>query len=70
MAARSLTRIAADAFERGPALEAMGALYEGRGDRRQAAAAYGEFAELWRDADGRLRPRVEAARRRAAALSP
>jgi tetratricopeptide (TPR) repeat protein len=69
-AARSLTRIVADAFERGPALEALGALYEGRGDRRLAAAAYREFAGLWRDADARLQPRVEAARRRAAALSP
>ena len=69
-AARSLTRIVADAFERGPALEALGALYERRGDRRAAAAAYHELAGLWRDADARLQPRVEAARRRAAALSP
>ncbi|HEX6106554.1 MAG TPA: serine/threonine-protein kinase [Gemmatimonadales bacterium] len=69
LAARSLTRIALDAFERGQALEAMGALYEQRGDRRLAAAAFGDFAELWREADARLQPRVEAARRQASALS-
>jgi tetratricopeptide (TPR) repeat protein len=68
--ARSLTRVVADAFERGPALEALGGLYERRGDPRRAAAAYHEFARLWREADARLQPRVEAARRRAAALSP
>jgi serine/threonine-protein kinase len=69
LAARSLTRVMADAFERGPTLEALGALYEQRGDRRLAVAAYGDFAELWREADARLQPRVEAARRRVSALS-
>ena len=70
LAARSLTRITEDAFERGPALESLAALYEQRGDRGLAATAYRSFAELWREADARLQPRVEAARRRAAALSP
>ena len=69
LAFRSLTRIVEDAFERGPTLEALGALYEARGEHRAAAAAYGELAELWRHADPRLAPRVEAARRRASALS-
>jgi len=69
LAARSLTRISADAFERGPALEAMGTLYQERGDRRLASAAFGDFAELWREADVRLQPRVAAARRRASLLS-
>ena len=58
-----------DTFERGPTLEALGALYEQRGDRQLAVAAYGDFAELWREADARLQPRVEAARRRVSALS-
>jgi tetratricopeptide (TPR) repeat protein len=70
LATRSLTRIMADAFERGPALEALGRLYEQRGDRRLAASAYADFAELWRGADSLLQPRVEAARRRASALRP
>ncbi len=70
LAARSLTRLTADAFERGPTLEALGALYEQRGDRGLAAAAYGDFADLWREADARLQPRVEAARRRALVLNP
>ena len=70
LAARSLTRLVADAFERGPALEALGALYEQRGDRGLAAEAYGDLAELWRDADAGLRARGEAAQLRAAALSP
>jgi tetratricopeptide (TPR) repeat protein len=68
LAARSLTRIVADAFERGPALEALGALYEERGEHRLAAAAYDDFAQLWREADARLQPRVEAARRRVSVL--
>jgi hypothetical protein len=59
----------ADAFERGPTLEALGALYDQRGDRALAVAAYGDFAALWREADAVLQPRVEAARRRAAELN-
>jgi tetratricopeptide (TPR) repeat protein len=70
LAARSLTRIVPDALERGPALEAVGALHEERGERRLAAAAYREFAALWREGDAGLQPRVERARRRAAVLSP
>jgi hypothetical protein len=57
-----------DAFERGPALEALGALHEEQGNRRLAASAYADFVGLWREADAPLRPRVEAARRRASAL--
>ena len=68
LAVRSLTRLTADAFERGQALEALGALYEKRGDRGRAAAHYRAFAELWRTADSQLQRRVETARRRAAAL--
>jgi tetratricopeptide (TPR) repeat protein len=69
LAARPLTRLVADAFERGPTLEALGALYDQRGDRALAVAAYGDFAALWREADAVLQPRVEAARRRAAELN-
>jgi serine/threonine-protein kinase len=68
LTARSLTRVVVDAFERGPALEALGALHEEQGNRRLAASAYADFVGLWREADAPLRPRVEAARRRASAL--
>ncbi len=48
----------------GHALERLGQLYDGRGDREKAAECYGRFVELWADADPELQPRVEAARRR------
>jgi tetratricopeptide (TPR) repeat protein len=70
LAVRSLTRLAADAFERGPSLEAIVAIHARRCDRRLAAAAYAELAKLWRDADGVLHPRVEAARRELSARCP
>jgi serine/threonine protein kinase len=68
LAVRSLTRTMADAFERGATLEALGALYEQRGDRRLAAATYADFAELWSGADASLQPRVQTARGRASTL--
>jgi tetratricopeptide (TPR) repeat protein len=68
LAARSLNRTAADAFELGPALERLGRLYESRGDSARAAVYYRRLAELWRGADAALRPRAEAARRRTAAM--
>jgi tetratricopeptide (TPR) repeat protein len=46
----------------------MAELYEARSDSGRAAAAYERFAELWRDADAVLQPRVREAKRRAAAL--
>jgi tetratricopeptide (TPR) repeat protein len=46
----------------------MAELYEARGDSARAVAAYERFAEIWRDADPVLQPRVIEARRRAAAL--
>lgn len=45
-------------------------LYLGaQGDRARAADYYSQFAELWRDADADLQPRVAEARRRLAALT-
>jgi eukaryotic-like serine/threonine-protein kinase len=49
-------------------LEAMGRLSEELGDRGAAVDAYRRFVELWSNADPELQPRVEAARRRLAAL--
>lgn len=49
---------------RGPILERLGRLHEGRGEPREAVRYYAELAELWKDADPVLQPRVEAARQR------
>jgi len=63
--ARSLGRTTLDAFELGPALERLGALYEQRGDATRAREYYARLAELWRDADAPLRGRAAAAAKRA-----
>jgi len=57
-----------DAFKLVWVLEHVAALYEGKGDRRKARAVYSRVAELWKDADAELQPRVAHARERAAAL--
>jgi tetratricopeptide (TPR) repeat protein len=49
-------------------LDHVARLYEETGDRRKASAAYARVAELWKDADPELQPRVSHARLRAAAL--
>jgi tetratricopeptide (TPR) repeat protein len=64
----SLLRVISDPFELVPVLERVAALHEQRGDRITAAARYRRVAELWRDADPELQPRVENARRRAVLL--
>lgn len=48
--------------------ERLGELYEELGEPERAAAAYGRFVAGWEDADPELQGRVEAARRRMAAL--
>lgn len=49
-------------------LERLGELHEELGNRERAREFYLRFAELWRDADPPLQPRVQRARERAAAL--
>ena len=49
-------------------LERLGELYEMQGDSGRAARAWARFAEMWREADPELQPRVRRARERAAAL--
>jgi len=49
-------------------LEHVAALYDKKGDRRKARAAYERLAEMWKDADAELQPRVRHARDRAAVL--
>jgi tetratricopeptide (TPR) repeat protein len=50
------------------AWEAVGRLSDQIGDAAGAVEGYGNFVALWADADPELRPRVEAARARMAAL--
>ena len=48
--------------------ERLGEAYEALGEKAKAAQHYARFAELWKDADPELQPRVRYARERAAAL--
>jgi tetratricopeptide (TPR) repeat protein len=59
-----------DAFNLPLIYERLGQLYEEQGDRQKAIYYYGKLIEYWRDADAELQPRVEAAHRAIAALSP
>jgi tetratricopeptide (TPR) repeat protein len=49
-------------------LEHVAVLYDKKGDRRKAKAAYERLADMWKDADPELQSRVKHARERAAAL--
>ena len=49
--------------------ERLGGLYELNGDTDKALHYYNRFAELWKDADPELQPRVDAARRAIERLS-
>jgi hypothetical protein len=53
-----------------PSLEAVGRMYEQRGDTARAVEAYGDFVERWKRADPEFQPRVAAARKRIVALTP
>jgi hypothetical protein len=50
------------------AMERLGELYEQQGNVQKAAEYWARLAEQWKDADAELQPRVQHARRRAAAL--
>jgi eukaryotic-like serine/threonine-protein kinase len=68
-----LTTPQADRFEvdapwRPLVLFRVAELHEAAGDRAAAIRRYSEFAELWREADPELQPRVETALRRIRAL--
>jgi tRNA A-37 threonylcarbamoyl transferase component Bud32/tetratricopeptide (TPR) repeat protein len=45
-------------------LERLGELYEAKGNAAKAIDAYARFAELWKNADAELQPRVAEVRRR------
>jgi tetratricopeptide (TPR) repeat protein len=46
----------------------LGELYQQKGDTAHATEFYGKFAELWKNADPELQPRVKEAKRRIAEL--
>jgi tetratricopeptide (TPR) repeat protein/tRNA A-37 threonylcarbamoyl transferase component Bud32 len=53
----------------GPVYRHLGEMYEARGDRTKALKYYGDFVDLWRDADPVLQPQVKEARARMAGLA-
>jgi tetratricopeptide (TPR) repeat protein len=63
-----LTRFDVDVMWKPVVLFQLGSLYEAAGDADQAILYYAQFADLWKRADPALQPRVDAARRRIAAL--
>ena len=58
-----------DAFGLAPSLRRLGELYEARGDREKALKYYGQFTELWKDADPVLQPKVREVKQRMAQLA-
>jgi len=52
-----------------PTYRRLGELYEGKANRDKALEYYGNFVDLWRDADPVLQPQVTEARARMAALA-
>ncbi len=62
-------RLWGDALSRAPALKRLGELYEAKGDRKKAAAYYGQFIELWKDADAELQSGVREVRGRVGRLA-
>ncbi|MDH4352005.1 MAG: tetratricopeptide repeat protein, partial [Gemmatimonadota bacterium] len=61
-------RAANDASSLAPAYKRLGELYEERGDREKAMKYYGDFADLWAEADPELQPVVRDVRARIARL--
>jgi len=47
----------------------LGQLYEAKGNRDKALKYYGDFVDLWRDADAVLQPQVKEVRQRMAGLA-
>jgi serine/threonine-protein kinase len=69
LAATAAYRIELDVNNLARVLFRSAEIYESRGDRARAIERYGRFAELWKNADPELQPRVAEARRRLAALA-
>ncbi len=58
-----------DPAELAASYKRLGELYEARNDRKRAAAYYGKFVDLWKDADAELQPGVREVRGRLARLA-
>ncbi len=65
---RSFFKAFIDVWQRAPALERMGQLYDAEDDPENAAKYYAMFVELWAEADEELQPRVRAAQARLEAI--
>jgi tetratricopeptide (TPR) repeat protein/tRNA A-37 threonylcarbamoyl transferase component Bud32 len=63
-----LSRYSSDAWQLALTHKRLGELYEQRGDVDKAAEHYGEFVDLWKDADPELQPQVDDVRQRIARL--
>lgn len=62
-------RTALDPLYLAPALYRLGELYASAGDTVRATEYYGRFADLWKNADAELQPRVAEAKARIARLN-
>ena len=69
LTARQLGRTGADGLYRPTSLRRMGELYDQAGDAQQALEYYGDFVELWAEADPVLQPQVQEVRERMAELA-
>jgi len=58
-----------EAWTLAPTYRRLGELYEAKGDHENALKYYGEFVDLWRDADPVLQPQIADVRARMAALT-
>jgi hypothetical protein len=66
----SRPRTGPDFSVRAVTIEAVGKMYEQRGDTARAVEAFRDFVERWKNADPELQPRVVEARKRLEALAP
>jgi eukaryotic-like serine/threonine-protein kinase len=57
-------QLVTDARELARTYKRLGELYEARGDTKRAIQRYGDFVELWKDADAALQPTVAEVRER------
>ncbi|HYC33599.1 MAG TPA: hypothetical protein VEB59_15020, partial [Gemmatimonadales bacterium] len=62
-------RSRADQWTLAASFKRLGEMYETRGEKDKALKYYGQFAELWKDADPVLQPQVREVKQRMAALA-
>jgi tetratricopeptide (TPR) repeat protein len=69
LATPEVFRLNWDVRMRQSALRRLGELYEAKGNREQALSYYGQFVDLWKDADPELQPLVRDVKQRMAKLA-